>query len=190
MLAWAKPTRFVTLTQAPDGWQALRMKVRRLAHELRHDGYRVQWAWTVEQGSKTGMRHVHLLQHGDFIPQGVLQEAWGHIVHIEAIKGGRGAAAYAMKEAARVSAYAMKESRADFLAHLDRNGGRACHLSRGYLRGLRTREVEALLWPPDPGLTWFLVPASESEGNVRALAAAVAVVTGERPKGAASADAA
>lgn len=173
MLAWAKPQRFVTLTNAPDDWQALRLKVRRLAMNLRGDGYSCEWAWTVEQGSKTGMRHVHLLQHGAFVPQRELQERWGAIAHITAIRGAKRATNYAMKEAQRVAAYALKESRDAFDAHLDRNGGRPCHLSRGYLHGKRTREVEQLL-SPGGDLTWFLVQAWESDDEVRARAAALA----------------
>lgn len=173
VLSWAKPERFVTLTNAPDDWQRLRQKVRKLALNLRADGYSCEWAWTVEQGAKTGMRHVHLLQHGNFVPQATLQDRWGAITHITAIRGARRATGYAMKEATRVAAYALKESRADFLAHLDRNGGRPCHHSRGYLHGKRTRDVEAILRGANGDLHWFLVDCTESEAEVRARAAVI-----------------
>lgn len=135
---------------------------------VRSEGYRCEWAWTVEHGSKTGMVHVHALQHGDYIPQRALQAMWGRRVDIRKVAGAQGAANYAMKEARRVAGYAMKGTHSDLLAHLDRNGGRGCHLSRGYLHGKRTREVEKLLWPTQETLTWVLVPCTESTEDVKA----------------------
>lgn len=102
------------------------------------------------------MIHVHALQHGSFIPQAELQELWGRIVHIEAIKTPRGAAKYAMKEAARVVGYTMKETARHLATHLDRNGGRAVHMSRGFLHGKRVREVESILWAGQQELTWIV----------------------------------
>lgn len=167
----------MTLTNAPDDWQALRQKVRKLALNLRGEGYRCEWAWTVERGASTGMKHVHLLQHGSYVPQRRLQDAWGAIVHITAIRGATGASRYALKEARRVTAYALKESRAGFEAHLELNGGRAYHLSRAYLRGKRTREVEKLLASGGADLHWFLVQAHEPVDLVRARAASIVAAT-------------
>jgi hypothetical protein len=172
VLAWAGPERFVTLTNAPADWQKLRQKVRKLCLRLRNDGYRVEWAWTVERGARTGMRHIHALQHGDYIPQRELQERWQAIVHIERVKGARGAAGYAMKEAARVTHYAVKGTKSNLREHLDLNGGRGYHMSRRYLRGCRTREVEQLLSPSDPNLHWITVPATTTIEEGRAMAAA------------------
>lgn len=171
-MAWAGPERFATLTNAPADWQKLRQKVRKLCLRLRNDGYRVEWAWTVERGSKTGMRHIHALQHGDFIPQAELQERWGAIVHIERVRGTAGAANYAMKEASRVTHYAVKGTTSDLAAHLALNGGRGYHISRRYLRGQRTRDVERLLSDVDPTLHWIAIPAVTSASDGRALAAA------------------
>lgn len=142
--------------------------MRKLTMNVRAAGYRTEWAWTVERGAKTGMVHVHALQHGDYIPQKDLQRLWGRIVHIKAIKGAQGAAGYAMKEASRVAGYAMKGTHESLLAHLQLNGGRGCHMSRRYLRGERTRDVERLLWPSQERLTWVLVDAHESDAEVRA----------------------
>lgn len=166
VLAWAAPARFVTLTQAPDNWQALRARLRKLTLKVRAEGYACEWAWTVEQGTQTGMRHIHALQHGDYIPQRTLERLWSRRVDIRAIRGRAGAAAYAMKEAGRVAGYAMKGSHGDLLAHLDRNGGRGCHYTRAYLHGRRLREVEAILWPSQPDLTWVLVDCHESTAEV------------------------
>jgi hypothetical protein len=171
VLAWANPTRFVTLTCAPDDWQALRAKVRKLTMRLRAEGYRVEWAWTVERGSKTGMKHVHALQHGDFIPQRTLQSMWGPITHIERVRGSEGAATYAMKEASRVAGYTMKGSRSNLHEHLALNGGRAYHMSRGYLRGHRTRDVERIVDGVDVRLTWITIPAETPIDAGQAIAA-------------------
>lgn len=158
----------MTLTLAPAEWQALRQKLRKLTLTLRSAGYLVEWAWTVEAGAQTGMRHVHALQHGDFIPQRELQRMWGARVDIRAIKSEGGAAKYAMKEARRVAGYAMKGTHRQLLAHLALNGGRGCHMSRGYLHGRRTRDVEKLLWPSEQKLTWVLVDCHETDAEVRA----------------------
>lgn len=168
MLAWAQPQRFLTLTNAPEDWQKLRQKLRHLTVKLRADGYPTQMAWTVERGSKTGMRHVHALQHGAYVPQRLLQDRWGAITHIEAIKGSRAAAGYAMKEAMRVSGYAVKGAVTDHLRHLELNGGRGCHYTRGYLHGRRLRDVEKMLNPSQEGLTWVLVANGTYDDEVRA----------------------
>jgi hypothetical protein len=159
ILAWAKPERFITLTQAPKDWGALRQKVRVLKRDLQVGGRRFEMAWTVEEGKDTGMRHVHALQHGDYVPQAELQQRWGRIADIRAIRGVREATAYAMKEAVQVSGYAMKGA-ADLDAHLDLNGGRGCHVSRGYLRGETQASVLELLQrerSEGEVLTWVLV---------------------------------
>lgn len=172
MLTWARPTRFVTLTQAPDDWQALRAKFRKLTMRCRAEGLMVQWAWTVETGSKTGMKHIHALEHGDYIPQRDLQNWWGRIVHIEAIREDDAAVAYALKEAARVVGYGLKGTRDDFARHLALNGGRAYHMSRGYLHGKRTREVERIMDGTDDHLTWVVVPAVTTIAEGQAIATA------------------
>jgi hypothetical protein len=157
-MAWARPERFVTLTQAPEEWQARRAKVRKLRMRLAQLGRTTEWAWTTERGSRTGMIHVHALQRGSYVPQRELEELWGRRVDIRKIGDAGAVAGYAMKEASRVAGYAMKEGRSNLSRHLDLNGGRGCHLSRGYLHGLTSAEVWAILHPSDPDLTWLLVP--------------------------------
>lgn len=159
IVSWAKPQRFVTLTNAPDDWQALRQKVRTLAMQVRRAGYVWETAWSVERGKKTGMKHVHLLQHGSYVPQATLQDLWGWIVDIRAIKNPRGAVKYALKEAERTTKYALKGTK-DFRNHLQLNGGRVVHLSRKYLHGMRSDDVLALLrtgGTPGPAHVWAVV---------------------------------
>src|SRR5680860_1695359 len=76
--------RFVTLTLAPEDWQDLRKRMKDLVQFLRSRGIRVNWLWVVEEGSSTGMKHVHCVQWGDFIPWQELLGWWGARVQIEA----------------------------------------------------------------------------------------------------------
>lgn len=148
----------------------MRQKVRKLALAIRAEGYRTEWAWTVERGSKTGMIHVHALQHGDFIPQRTLQRLWGRRVDIRAIEARDGAALYALKEAQRVAGYAVKGANGTLTEHLALNGGRAYHMSRRYLHGRSTREVERIVDGVDDRRTWIVVPATTSIADGIALA--------------------
>lgn len=123
--------RFLTLTQAPADWQQRRNQVRDLARRLRKSGYQTQWIWVTETGSKTGMIHVHAVQHGDYIPQGLLQELWGgRRVDIRAATPRSGE--YISKSAARVASYVSKGGREDLESALNLNGGRLHHWSRGF----------------------------------------------------------
>lgn len=145
-LAQKDRTRFVTLTQLPDGWQPTRMKMRRLALDLRSEGFRTEWAWTVEKGSKTGMKHAHCTQYGDYIPQDVLQDLWGHRVDIRAVKTAQGVTNYLSKSGeAAVARYLSKTAWDDYEDWLDLTGGRPFHTSRGFFegRGVRGALTEA-----------------------------------------------
>jgi hypothetical protein len=170
VIAWAEPQRFVTLTLAPTTWQACRGKVRHLVEEVRGDGFRWEMAWTVERGTVSeDLHHVHGLQHGDYVPQRQLERRWGARVDIRAIKGARKVAGYAMKEALMVAGYALKGER-KLEDHLDLNGGRGVHLTRGYLHGRRTDEVLEELRGQlrERELTWVLVrPGVELVGELR-----------------------
>lgn len=130
--------RFITLTNAPEDWQQRRGQVRDLARRLRQRGYETQWIWVTERGSNTGMIHVHAVQHGDYIPQGELQELWGgRRVDIRAASPRHGE--YISKSAAKVAGYISKSGVADLDAALDLNGGRLHHWSRQFF-GMPIRE--------------------------------------------------
>lgn len=135
--------RFITLTNAPTGWQERRGQVRDLARRLRADGARCEWVWTTEKGSKTGMVHCHLIQFGDYIPQAVLQEMWGdRRADIRAAESRHGE--YISKSASRVAHYVGKTAESDLDAALDLNGGRLHHWSRGWW-GMPIREYRRTL---------------------------------------------
>lgn len=119
------------------------------------------------------MVHLHLLQHGDYVRQATLQDAWGAIVHIRRIDDADRAARYTTKNAARrVVAYTMKGTASQLDEHLDLNGGRGVHWSRGYLRGETYRSAWAILHPPG-ALKWCQVPVWTSDADAVALASSV-----------------
>lgn len=135
--------RLVTLTQVPDDWQRARSQVFDFLRRIRRDGFTFEMGWAIEENpAQTGF-HAHGIQHGDYVPQSLLQERWGgRIVDIRAMKQ-PGAGVYAVKEALRVTGYVTKGGRtSDGLpGHLDRNGGRVLHVTRGFYGGLTKREV-------------------------------------------------
>jgi hypothetical protein len=137
------PERFAVLTLAPPAWSALRQKMKDLRRYARGRGIDWEQAWTVELGAKTGMRHVNVLQKGDFFSQAELQDLWGAIVHISALQSVQKASEYALKEARTVSGYALKEAGKGLEEHLSINGWRLVHLSRGYLGGKTQAEVRS-----------------------------------------------
>jgi hypothetical protein len=161
--------RFFTLTLADQDWPALRLKVRQGRRILVGEGYDWETGWAREAGQKTGMLHVHGVQHGRHkVPQDRLQDLWGARVDIRAVRGLRdrsGAAAYTVKEAQRVAGYTVKGATTSASAledHLALNGGRPAHWSRGFLHGKTKREALSALRAELAGgesLTWRLVPA-------------------------------
>nr|CRY95845.1 hypothetical protein [uncultured prokaryote] len=135
--------RFLTFTKAPEDWQQRRCKVRDLARRLRSDGYRTEWIWVTERGSKTGMVHVHAIQTGDYIPQAYLQKRWGDFrVDIRSAKPKHGE--YISKSAGRIAGYVGKTAGMDLDAALSLNGGRLHHWSRGFF-GMPIREYRKSL---------------------------------------------
>lgn len=149
------PKRYAVLTQFPHDWQKGRQKMRNLPRYLERAGFPGwQQAWTIEPNPKGTGYHVNVLQKGPYVPQEALQECWGSIVHIKAIKKPRGSqkanaervAAYSLKEAQKVAGYSVKNAAGGpgatgHLSHLRLNGGRLVHLSRGYLGGLTQDET-------------------------------------------------
>lgn len=135
--------RFITLTKAPQDWQQRRGQVRDLARRLRGDGYRCDWIWVTEPNPKGTGYHVHLVQHGDYVPQRELQALWGgRRVDIRSAQPRHGE--YISKSAARVASYVGKSGSVDLDAALSLNGGRLHHWSRGFF-GMPIREFRKSL---------------------------------------------
>jgi len=125
--------RFVTLTLAPEDWQVVRQRMKDLARYLRRRGIAVRWLWVVEEGDKTGMKHVHAVQWGSFIPWRDLLGWWGARVQIEAADAAVG---YLGKNVIRYVGKGIDGDRDSIEAHMNLNGGRAAHWSRGFFNGL------------------------------------------------------
>lgn len=125
--------RFITLTRAPEGWEATRQAVRTWLQHLRRKGYRMHVLWVVEEGSETGMKHVHAVQWGDFVPKAELSASWPH--GFTQIEGARAATNYLAKNVVRYVAKGIDGERADIEGHMNLNGGRAAHWSREFFAG-------------------------------------------------------
>lgn len=125
--------RFITLTRAPSGWEETREAVKVWLRHLRRDGYRMHVLWVVETGSETGMKHVHAVQWGDFVPKAVLSASWPH-GHTQ-IEGARAATNYLAKGVVRYVAKGLDGADESIEEHMNLNGGRAAHWSREFFAG-------------------------------------------------------
>lgn len=127
--------RFITLTQAPEGWDETRHAMKMWLKNLRRLGYEMHVLWVVERGSETGMKHVHVIQWGSFLPISVLEASWPH--GSTQIAAARSAAADYLSKG--VIKYVAKELDGDgqaIEAHMNLNGGRAAHWSREFFLGV------------------------------------------------------
>jgi hypothetical protein len=144
---YGRPERFLRLSLIPEEFQRARGQVKNLGDRIRRAGYRNEWLWVIEPNPKGTGYHLHALQHGDFIPQATLQDmCGGRIPDIRKVLGGGGSvSAYAMKGFG-VGGYAMKGfggSFDKFKNHLELNGGRPCHYSRGFFRDASGGKMKA-----------------------------------------------
>lgn len=151
VLAWARPERVLTLTLAPHDFLSCRKKVGKLGLSLRKMGYRFEAAWVREPNDRQMQHHIHAVQHGDFVPQKVLQDRWGARVDIRSIEEPERAIRYLLKGALGGAG--------DLMAHLEENGRRAVHLTQDYLRGESQESVRRALrrTSTDPATRWGLV---------------------------------
>lgn len=138
--------RFVTLTLAPEQWDDVRKRMKDLVQYLRRQGVEVQWLWVVEEGEQTGMKHIHAVQWGpQKIPWQDLLGWWGHRVEIAAARAAMG---YLSKNVVRYLGKGLDGEGEDIEAHMNLNGGRAAHWTRGFYAGL-SREAFAAAHPWD-----------------------------------------
>lgn len=158
VMAWgatqADRVRLVTLTLLPSDWQRARGQVRDLVRRIRKK-WSLEWAWAIEPNPAGTGHHAHAIQWGDYLPQDALQDMWGgRIVHITAVR--KSANGY-IRKCAQVAGYVSK----DVGNHLEANGGRPVHMTRGYLHGKTSRQVSQLL---SDGEIWFPAMADERDG--------------------------
>lgn len=132
-LARPDRVRFITLTRAPEGWEATRQAVRTWLQHLRRAGYTMHVLWVVEKGSETGMKHIHAIQWGDFIPKAELSSSWPY--GSTQIEAARAASDYLAKGVLRYVAKGIDGDRQAIEDHMNLNGGRAAHWSREFFAG-------------------------------------------------------
>lgn len=125
--------RFITLTRAPAGWQETRVAMWTWLQRLRRAGYSMHVLWVVEKGSETGMKHVHAVQWGDFIPKAELSASWPY--GSTQIEGARAATNYLAKGVVRYVAKGLDGDGESIEDHMNLNGGRAAHWSREFFNG-------------------------------------------------------
>jgi hypothetical protein len=91
-VAEAHPERMITLTNIPHDKAAAYLGFQHLVRDIRAEGIRFDYARFLEVGHKTGMRHFHIAQRGDFVPVHWLSvradaNGLGKIVHAEQCRG-------------------------------------------------------------------------------------------------------
>lgn len=145
-IAWARPERRFDLTLVGEDWTTVRGRMKRLRFDIADAGYEVEWSWSVEPNPKGTGHHIHGHQKGGYIPQAELskmavRQGMGEVVYIKATerygssKGyGMKALTYGIKGASREDSHGL---------HLDLNGGRLTHHSRGFY-GAPVREAERM----------------------------------------------
>lgn len=127
--------RFITLTLAPEGWAETRQAVKSWLLHLRRLGYEMHVLWVVEKGSDTGMKHVHVVQSGSFIPKAVLSASWPYgSTQIAAAR--TAATEYLSKGVIKYLGKGVDGDGDQIEAHMNLNGGRAAHWSRGFFLGV------------------------------------------------------
>jgi hypothetical protein len=150
--------RLLTLTKVPEDWQHARAQLRDYVRRVRK-AYSLEIAWALELNPKGTGVHAHALSHGEFIPTDRLREMWGGRF-VDMRMASHHASGY-MGKCLTMAGYASK-SMAD---HLALNGGRAIHMSRGYLHGLTARQA---LKAMSSGKKWHLERATREEWRATA----------------------
>jgi hypothetical protein len=125
--------RFITLTRAPEGWEETRQAMKVWLLHLRRLGFDMRVMWVVEKGDDTGMKHVHAIQWGDYVPKETLSESWPY--GMTQIEGARAASNYLAKGVVRYVAKNLDGDHQSIEGHMNLNGGRAAHWSREFFAG-------------------------------------------------------
>lgn len=131
-----KRARFITLTTSePLGdWRDWRFALQNFRRNLDRHGVAGEMLYVRENGSQTGMEHVHIVQTGPRkIPMNVLDSAWPY--GSTNIQAAREATDYLGKQVLR---YVGKgaDARETIEEHMNLNGGRAAHWTRGFFWGI------------------------------------------------------
>ena len=151
---YIEPTHELTLTttdlhRADEPWPEVQNRLRVLRQAAKRDHVALGAFGTyVEQGSKSGMTHAHIVVKDghrldfDWLRHRLASAGFGSRFTYARIKSGAEFSAYVGKGFAT---YAVKGYRTDADATLRLNGGRVGHFSRGFFpHGVRRAEVESL----------------------------------------------
>ena len=127
--------RFITLTRCPEGWEESRLAMKTWRRNLLRHGVAGEGMWVIERGSDTGMKHAHVVQHGPRkIPMAVLDESWPY--GSTQIQSARAAVDYLGKGVMRYVAKGIDGDGESIEEHMNINGGRAAHWTRGFFDGM------------------------------------------------------
>lgn len=126
--------RFITLTRAPEGWEETRHAVKMWMRNLRRQGVEMNALTVVERGKETGMKHLHAVQWGDYVPKNLLDESWPY--GSTQIQAARAATNYLSKGVIRYVGKGLDGDQSEIVEHMNLNGGRAAHWTRGFFGGL------------------------------------------------------
>jgi hypothetical protein len=163
-ISLSMPERAVRLSKLTGEWQRDRRRINKTVERLRERGYKVEWAYHLEENPRETGFHAHAWQHGDYVPQDELQDvcrsAGLGIPFINRMRqrtGRSGGVSYGLKGVR----YGMKSE--DLSGFLDLNGGRLVHATRNFWRDgvdgerLTLESARALVRTPgeDPG-PWSL----------------------------------
>ncbi len=178
---------FVTVTGLGDRPERNLDHMQRLVHALRQREQRPRWAWIIEPHRHSTGCHAHAYVRLDsIIDECKWHEAasvGGLSVHIKAFEPTLGGAEYAFKEILAFDTrmtderYRLVEpaAREAVQSHLNRNSGRLCHFSRGFLLDAagQPRTLEQLERPRKPDdeapSEYIVYPASQRDGALRYL---------------------
>jgi hypothetical protein len=99
-VAAAEPQRMVTFTRIGENRNQIRLGLQTLVRYLRKQRIEFEY-WGVIELHKSGLPHMHLVQHGSFVPKPLLAGAcaaagWGHS-DIRVVSAGWSAARYCAK---------------------------------------------------------------------------------------------
>lgn len=138
----------MTLTRAPEGWEATRHAMKAWRRNLQRHGVAGESLWVVEKG-EGGMKHTHVVQHGPKkIPMEVLDASWPH--GFTQIESARAAVGYLEKGVMRYVAKGIDGDAGSIEGHMNLNGGRAAHWSTGFFDGMGRNAYRAA--NPLPGI--------------------------------------
>lgn len=145
-IAAAHPTTFGRLSLMPESWEETRSQVRDLRRRLSNRYGSVEWAWVRHRNPQLTGYHVHFVGRLPWIPQRELQGmTGGRIPWIQKAKQELGSADYLLgvRERHGASGYLLKRAaRPEFwLDHLELNGGRGVHWSRGFFGEDKVEDV-------------------------------------------------